>query len=48
MIELEHAAESLTAYDLTIWLADVIDGFAELIIEPLVIAFSVIVFEIGS
>ena len=42
MVELEHPAQAFAAGDLTFKLANVIDGIDEFVIEPLVIAFSVI------
>ena len=48
MIKSEHPTKSLAADDLTEGLADVIDGIDAFVIEPLVIAIGVIMFEIGS
>ncbi len=48
MKTLEHAAESLAAVDLTIRLANVIDGVDEFVVEPLVVVLGVVVFQVRS
>ena len=45
MIELEHALQALAADDLTIRLADVVNGIDEFIVESLVVSLGVIVFN---
>ena len=41
IVELEHAAQTLSANDLTIRLTDFVDGIDELIVQPSVIALGV-------
>lgn len=45
MVVLQHAAVPLTADDLAIRLADVVGGSDELIVEPLMVSFSVIMLD---
>ncbi len=46
IIELEHPAETLSANDLTLGLANIIDGIEKFVVEPLVISFGVTIHEL--